>query len=260
MEFLEELKSGKFNTILLIIVLVLIFHLYWTNDTKETMAEVSSDIKEAVKQVYLADVEAIRNLSEVATKLQAGGLTVPGNLTTTGTLITNGNLNIKDFSIGGSKANGIALSRKDGSATIFDFTDNKNYIRGNTIIDGEITANGAKLFTPANNTIECAGRQHVTGPELLYLLNKNGVVIGKEWGGNGNLQVQGNANVGSLTIGGTTIDESHLQMLTGVREVALKHQSGAWTNQMNHPWVHVGQNRDIVKWESSPAYFALIKK
>ncbi len=253
MEFLEELKSGKFNTILLIIVLVLIFHIYWTKDTKEPMAEVSGDIKEAVKQVYLADVEAIRNLSEVATKLQAGGLTVPGNLT------TNGNLNIKDFSIGATKKDGIVLPRKDGRATHFDYSDNQNYIRGNTIIDGEVTANGAKLYTPANNTIQCAGRQHISGPELLYLLNKNGVVIGKEWGGNGNLQVQGNANVGSLTIGGTTIDESHLQMLTGARGVALKHISGAWTNQMNHPWVHVGQNRDIVKWEGSPANFAFIK-
>jgi hypothetical protein len=37
-------------------------------------------IKDAVKQIYLADVEAIRNLSAVATKLQADDLTVPGPL------------------------------------------------------------------------------------------------------------------------------------------------------------------------------------
>ena len=142
MEFLEDLKSGKFNLIILIIVVILVFHLYWVKDNKEPMAEVSNDIKEAVKQVYLADVEAIRNLSEVATKLQAGGLTVPGNL----------------------------------------------------------TVNGAKLITNNGNTIECAGRQHMSGPELLYLLHKNGVMIGKEWGGNGNLQVQG-----SLTVSGRDI-------------------------------------------------------
>jgi hypothetical protein len=40
------------------------------------MANVSNDIKEAVKQVYLADVEAIRNLSKVATKLQKDGLII----------------------------------------------------------------------------------------------------------------------------------------------------------------------------------------
>jgi hypothetical protein len=136
---LEELKNGNFNTYLLLIVTILIFHLYWSRDIKEPMSAVSNDLKEAIKKVYLADVEAIRNLSEVATKLQSGGLSVPGNLTTS----------------------------------------------GNT------TVNGSKLITSNNNTIECGGRQHMSGPELLYILHKNGVVIGKEWGGNGNLQVQG---------------------------------------------------------------------
>jgi hypothetical protein len=32
---------------------------------------------------------------------------------------------------------------------------------------------------------------HLTSGELLYLLPKTGVIIGKEWGGNGNLTVQG---------------------------------------------------------------------
>jgi hypothetical protein len=50
------------------------------------MADVSNDIKEAVKQVYLADVEAIRNLSEIATKINAGTFVFPGNLTVTGTI------------------------------------------------------------------------------------------------------------------------------------------------------------------------------
>ena len=70
------------------------FHQYWCassiqfarcKDNKEPMADVSNDIKEAVKQVYLADVEAIRNLSDVATKLNnKEGVTVPGNLTVSG--------------------------------------------------------------------------------------------------------------------------------------------------------------------------------
>ncbi len=46
------------------------------------MSNVSNDIKEGIRQVYLADVDAIRNLSSVATKLQAGGITVPGVLKT----------------------------------------------------------------------------------------------------------------------------------------------------------------------------------
>jgi microcystin-dependent protein len=105
MGFLEDLKNGDIKSIILVIFGVLIFYQYWClssvarsikenqcKDTKELMSNVSqdiksnvsNDIKEAVKQVYLADVEAIRNLSEVATKLQASGLTIPGNLTVTG--------------------------------------------------------------------------------------------------------------------------------------------------------------------------------
>lgn len=48
---------------------------------------------------------------------------------------------------------------------------------------------------PANRQIRSNGRLHIAGDEILYLLNKAGVVIGKEWGGNGNLWVQGNLTV-----------------------------------------------------------------
>ena len=43
----------------------------------------------------------------------------------------------------------------------------------------------------SGKTIVSDGRMHIHGEELLYLLNKDGVIIGKEWGGNGNLTVQG---------------------------------------------------------------------
>jgi microcystin-dependent protein len=38
------------------------------------------------------------------------------------------------------------------------------------------------------------GRMHVNGEEILYILNKKGVIIGKEWGGDGSLSVQGSVN------------------------------------------------------------------
>ncbi len=90
MGLLEDLNSGKYNLVIYIIIFGLFFHQYWTNNqnVKEHMGEVSVDIKEAIKQVYLADVEAIRNLAEVATKLQKEGLTIPGNLTVKGELRT----------------------------------------------------------------------------------------------------------------------------------------------------------------------------
>ena len=75
------MKTDLIFLIVFVIVVAYIFVLYRI-DKSETMADVSStdQIKEAVKQIYLADVEAIRNLSNVATQLQAGGITVPGSM------------------------------------------------------------------------------------------------------------------------------------------------------------------------------------
>jgi hypothetical protein len=72
-------------------------------------------------------------------------------------------------------------------------------------IPGNITLGGATIQKAGEGG---AGRLHITGGELLYLLNKNGVIIGKEWGGNGYLQVQGKTDMndinaaGKLTVGG----------------------------------------------------------
>jgi len=51
-----------------------------SHDSFEGFAAID-DARQAVRELYNADVDAIRNLSTVATKLQAGGLTHPGTLT-----------------------------------------------------------------------------------------------------------------------------------------------------------------------------------
>ena len=45
-------------------------------------------VKELIYKTYLIDISAIKNLSDIANQLQAGGLTVPGNLTIKGELTT----------------------------------------------------------------------------------------------------------------------------------------------------------------------------
>jgi filamentous hemagglutinin family protein len=57
---------------------------------------------------------------------------------------------------------------------------------------------GNNIMMRNGKTINADGRLHIAGGEHLYLLNKNGVIIGKEWGGNGNLSVQGNADISSI--------------------------------------------------------------
>jgi hypothetical protein len=75
--------------------------------------------------------------------------------------------------------------------------------------DTFLTPTGGKVFVggelrlPAGGTISAPGRLHIAGEELLYVLNKSGMIIGKEWGGTGNLHVQGDllvtGRIGSLS-------------------------------------------------------------
>ena len=46
--------------------------------------KIPKTVDERVKIIYKTDIEAIKNLSTVATKLQSGGLTIPGDLTVKG--------------------------------------------------------------------------------------------------------------------------------------------------------------------------------
>ena len=111
----------------------------------------------------------------------------------------------------------------------FPWTDGNTYIRpgknngdvsilnANNITLGanNIRANG-NISTPGNHMIQSDGRQHISSGELLYLLPKSGVVIGKESGGTGSLSVQGDTNLGAnVNIGNT---------------LKLRHNLGGWTN------------------------------
>lgn len=85
-----------------------------------------------------------------------------------------------------------------GDWTHFPWTNGVNYIRGSTRVekgdlhlDGNMFHNGATMETAAWHNIHSPGRQHISSEELLYLLPKNGTVVGKESGGNGHLSVQG---------------------------------------------------------------------
>jgi hypothetical protein len=62
---------------------------------------------------------------------------------------------------------------------------------GNLSVEGDLSV-GGKITVPAGNQLYSPGRFHIHGEELLYLLNKGGVIVSRAWGGNGNLSVEGN--------------------------------------------------------------------
>ena len=67
---------------------------------------------------------------------------------------------------------------------------------------GDVVHQGDVLMT-GGKSIKSSGRMHIAGDEQLYLLNKNGVTIGKEWGGSGDLRVQGNVGIDGTMKGKT---------------------------------------------------------
>jgi hypothetical protein len=62
-------------------------------------------------------------------------------------------------------------------------------VSGDIVLDG-----GRQIYAP--------GRLHISGDEVLYLLNRNGVVVGQAWGGNGNLLVEGEARINNRLVVG----------------------------------------------------------
>ena len=62
-------------------------------------------------------------------------------------------------------------------------------VNGNLSVTGAATVTGVTL--PNNGTVSSSGRMHVSGEELLFLLNKQGVIVSAAWGGNGRLTVDG---------------------------------------------------------------------
>src|SRR5262249_39746966 len=114
----------------------------------------------------------------------SSGLTVTGNLTAKSTLSVD-----ETMSVGGQVAGTLTVQHQGG----------------NTMLPGE--GGGAPgpppppptglSGQPATSTLN---RLHISGGEKLYLLNKEGVIVAKNWGGNGNLTVEGNLTVqGALT-------------------------------------------------------------
>ena len=204
----------KIDLIFLIIIGLFVFYSF--SQEKETMADIGNidQIKEAVKQVYAADVEAIRNLSAVATQLQAGGLTVPGNLITKGAILTEhdishpdkgdgafyrseGQLNIASddlirFRSSTTKQTKIEMNVNDGSLKLGSWTIKENP-HGNLMF----LKDGAKYDNDYWKIPQDTG---------FIVLSQDGNIwsnrsTGRGWLADNKLNVSG-GNVGSLNING----------------------------------------------------------
>ena len=75
-------------------------------------SELNSKINAAVDNIYQSDIESIRNLEQIAKKLQEEGLTIPGNLTVGGTLTVNKKSTVNSLEVKNSSDFGTGSNRK----------------------------------------------------------------------------------------------------------------------------------------------------
>jgi hypothetical protein len=189
------------NFILIILILFFLYFSWQINYLKNE--HFSASISDNINKIYQADIQSIRNLSSIATSLQTGGVTVPGNLTISDNLTTkslttsDGNLNVNnDYTITSNTDLRItsALGKTlylNNDKTSGDVHFNAGSPNSNIIID-----NG-KLVTPS---LEISGA---------------GGIVGKGTSGSDrlvriwdNLSVNNNLNVNTVNTGSLNIANS----------------------------------------------------
>jgi hypothetical protein len=182
-----------FIIIALFLIMLAVSKCKFTEGFANTPVAITSDnVADYIYTVYKADVKAIQNLADIAMKLQAGGIIVPGNMTVQNTLTTatlevkgnstlDGSLTVKGGLSGDTKISGtttISGGLTAGATTlgILDATrvhatnneswlghegDNHNYFRGGTFLSGGIIGEGGDFKNALN--IDKDGNLRVTG-------------------------------------------------------------------------------------------------
>jgi hypothetical protein len=178
------------------ILFVVVFYLmYQINILQYKLLNVENfdtitDIKTAINAQYTADVEAIRNLSSIATQLTTSGLTVPGGLKINNGTKTNTYMNTDGSA---SFANDQVKIKNDGSVS---FANDKCKIDSDgsvSFADGKckINSDGSVSFANGNVTIDANG-QIITKSNLvaINLTVSNDVNVNGGW-----VRVSGNNGI-----------------------------------------------------------------
>ena len=167
-------------------------------------------IKKLINEIYLMDIESLRNLAIVSKGLQDGGLTVPGNIKIQGNLEVEGESNLKKQTTinelygGQAGANGWRDIKINGENIRFVVNDKKYGFHNDD--------NGLYYFK--NDTVEKLPINN--GAAIKGELNASGITVDQGIKINGYLDVAGNLKVSE------NIDVSgNLEVHGDIRELVL---------------------------------------
>ena len=206
--------------ITLTIIIIYIFFIYNVENLEDT-PETNKQITDAVKRIYLADVEAIRNLGAIAGKLNTGDkLDFPGQLNIKTTLATNG---LDPTILPPSWTGGIRFL--DGySSGIMGFGPDGRQVKARIDKEGNIEGNNLKLLgnitltngnINGNITLTNGSIGFGTGTALNAQIKENGDINGN------NLILTGDINGNKLTSSNITSTNLISQgNITGINLIA----------------------------------------
>jgi hypothetical protein len=128
---------------------------------------VSDDVKQAINDIYKADINAIRNLSNVATEIYNNNdsFTIPANKTTVTDLTTNGNVSV----LGTLNIAKDTTASTINASTINASTISASTISANTLSSSTISASTISASTSTTNKL-CIGSTCLEENDLKKLL------------------------------------------------------------------------------------------
>jgi hypothetical protein len=174
--------------------------------------------------------------AEHAGTLTSQGLMVNGKMT-----VKKGDGNWNWLRVEGNHKDNVYLGSDGGNRGIWadgprDFSIYNQGARGLSVKPNGVLEAPVQIQT---NHVHAKGRQHLSADERMYLLPKDGVIVGKEWGGNGNLSVQGDQTIGGkLCLGGTCISEADIK---GFGRDGTSGMTVKGPLVVNGPTAHAGQ-------------------
>jgi len=174
----------KKNLLIIIILFVIIncfsFKLFNSNkqnseviEKMSTSSNANTKIIEQINKIYKTDIQAIRNLSDMSTKLQKGKLVIPGNLTIKENLVTVKNANIgpintNRFILAGKNISNEIIQLKSKISALQTRLANANN-KHSTLLVG-ITTTNARVNNLKSNFIN--NDTLILGPNKIYSNNK----------------------------------------------------------------------------------------
>ena len=167
--------------IIILILLVFIYCIYLKQNNKiEKMTNANTvneqTITTLIKKIYKTDIEAIRNLADIADKLQGKGkyknkeIVLPGNLTIQGNLKVNKN----STTVGSITGNGITGNSITGSSINGkSITGDKLNISGSAKVNSFEVQNDSRFGTSSNRRLQINSSNYRDGGTYISFHNGN---------------------------------------------------------------------------------------